>query len=425
MSSLRPYSPAALGHESVLSTRSLPFVSNVSSPNSPGFPPAQQSRNPSMSLARSHRWSSVLNDNSEDEDLEMTDSRTDRAERTEERGSNNIPELPESVANSLLFELPREIRDRIYSFCLAARDGLPVEWPTGWRALSLQPQLLRTCKIVHDEATPLLYSLNAMTFHHPSDANMFVRAISSPYDSRYIANLSLHIKAQDTRLWMPYLTSTDSSRSLKADFPNLRELGVRFRSNKWQHQHPPATNLKHWSEDSRLDEVIDGLRNVFLPSSPAEPSKLNDNEFEEILARNPLLYPTAGNDMALKMQMAEYAKARSDYTTARANAPNIRVCCACRVHSAHFNALTIPYASDPSGNHANQRPPSPFVPVREGDAFHGFTPVDLQNGVKKLHDPDLGSANVARTPYADKHGILIALEIHCLDPKKDSGERAA
>ena len=74
-----------------------------------------------------------------------------------------------------------------------------MEWPTQWKSYTLQPQILRTCKIVYNEAAPLMYAINTMTFHHPSDANMFVRAISSPDFAREITNLSLNIKAQNKR----------------------------------------------------------------------------------------------------------------------------------------------------------------------------------------------------------------------------------
>lgn len=123
----------------------------------------------------------------------------------------------------------------------------------------------------------------------------------------------------------------------------------------------------------------------------------------------------------------ELHKARNILKGPRQDAPIIRVCCACRVHATHFTALTTPNAMDSRPQvDANGEPlPDTPAPVRDGEAFRGFTAVDLQNGIKRLYDPDLGSANVARTPYADKGGILIALEIHCLDPKKDNAERAA
>jgi hypothetical protein len=341
----------------------------------------------------------------------------------------DIPELPDSVAESRLFKLPREIRDRIYGFCLTAECGVPVEWPTQWKMYGLQPQLFRTCRIIYEEAAPLLYTLNNMTFHHPSDANMFVRAISSQDFSRDISSLSLHIKAQDTRLWMPYLTSRDPNRSLKADFPSLRSLSIRFRSNKWSHTIPPEANLKIWSEDSRLDEIIDGLRHVFLPDGPQAPK--NEREFETYISNHTSTFPLDPSDPGFKKQWLAIHKARSEFVRKQEAVPIIRVTCACRVHSTHFAALTAPPSlPGPDLSQANNGtgviqqtslPPLDLPPpTREGQPFRGFTPADLRGDLRRLHDPDLGSATVAQTAFADKDGILISLEIHCLDPKRDN-----
>lgn len=434
--------------ESVLSTRSISYLSTADALGSPGM--QSHSRNPSLSYNYEPTRRALTDDS--DYDLEM--GGTNRGER----GLNDIPELPESVAECGLFKLPREIRDRIYEYCLTAQNGLPVEWPalSGAKvAYGLQPQIARTCKIIYDEAAPLLYSLNNLTFHHPSDANMFVRAFASPALSRrYVTNLSLHIKATDTRLWMPYLTSTDEHRSLKADFPGVREVGVRFRSNKWNHSLSPDQNLKNWSEDSRLDEVINGLRHVFLPQPPSRSdpdgvkplNEMNEHEFMRFVdARRP------GEDMAFKRQLLELHKAHAPLAMRAPEPPTIKVVCACRVHSAHFNLVTSPpdaSAADPPNTHAhghNAHPHhagtaailaqalgtgpeviEPPAPVKEGEPFRGFTAIDLRNtGVKRLHDPDLGSAKVAKTPYADKNGILVALEIHCLDPKRDGHDYRA
>ena len=44
-------------------------------------------------------------------------------EMTRTRRLEDISELPDSVAKSRLFSLPREIRDRIYLFCLTSHGG--------------------------------------------------------------------------------------------------------------------------------------------------------------------------------------------------------------------------------------------------------------------------------------------------------------
>lgn len=434
MSNSQHYSATPLDpyqwRESVLSTRSLSYISQAGSLAGLGMSGLVSRQSSTAHLRGPPTRKSTLNSTSEyseDEDIEMAGmGRQD----DHMGGLQDIQELPDSVAHSLLFELPREIRDRIYALCLTAREGMPIEWPRARDSpifYDMQPQLLRICSIVHDEAAPLLYTLNTLTFHHPSDANMFVNALApSPMYGRHISNLSLHIKAQDVRMWMPYLTSTDDVRSLRADFPNLKELGVRFRSNNWQHQHSPEKNLEEWCKDSRLDEVMNGLRHVFLSGPDAVKTQISEREFADYIDRNVAAYPDGDHNVQFRKRLIELHKARSRYAGVRSEAPTIRVCCACRVHATHFNALTTTASRQtrpPTGN--TDPPPSPAPPVREGEAFRGFTAVDLQTGVKRLQDPELGIANVARTVHANKNGILLALEIHCLDPRRDAAERAA
>lgn len=429
-----PLDPHA--HESVLSTRSLSYLSTADALGSD----YSQSRKGSISYVLNPTRQNTMTDDS-DYALEMAPSNKG------ERGLNDIPELPDSVAESPLFTLPREIRDRIYNFCLTTDDATPIEWPSlpGSNVVyGLQPQLLRTCKIIHEEATPLLYTLNIMTFHHPSDANMFVRAISSPKFSNRISNLSLHIKAADTRLWMPYLTSADENRSLKADFPKIRELGVRYRSSKWNHALTPDSNMKIWGDDSRLDEIVDGLRHVFIPPAAADPMRLGRDgkprEFTEVSFLDYIdsrqateTFRSMGhrNSTELIGPRKEPQKSRQPAANAHVEAPTIRIICACRLHLSHFNMITgsapmpDPMAQPQDRLVSQDHNTPPPLPVREGEPFRGFTSVDLRGpgAVRKLTDADLGSANVARTPFADKHGILIALEVHCLDPKKETSER--
>lgn len=410
------------GRESVLSTRSLSYLSNDAA-SSPALVPqhATQSRSASTAYARSRTRRSTLTSESE-YGLEMA--------QTREQELRDIPELPESVALSPLFLLPREIRDRIYSFCLTSQNGRQVLYPSEIKAFGLQPQLLRACKIMYTEAAPLLYTLNIMTFHHPSDANMFVSAMSSTVMSRLISNLSLHVKTQDHRLWMEYISSRNPHRSLKFDFPNLRELSVRFKSNKWTTSLPPETNLKHFSDDSRLDEVIDGLRTALLPHVPHGPK--NEGEFEAWLSNHSSSFPLTPGDPSFQKQWLEIHNARMAFSAKKELTPTIRVVCACRVHTTHFTALTTPPTHAPvrdltranNGTGVIQQQSDDIfdmlVAVKEGEPFHGFTPIDLRAGRKRLADPELGTANVSRTPFADKEGILLSLEIHCLDPKRDA-----
>ncbi|KAH9819873.1 hypothetical protein Tdes44962_MAKER00862 [Teratosphaeria destructans] len=433
--------------ESVLSTRSLSYLSTADT-----FGP--QSRRGTLH--------SLGLDSDADDDLMMAGTGNHNMTR-EEIMLDGIPELPENVAESLLFRLPREIRDRIYAFALTSQD-LPVEWPPlpGMTLkYGIQAQLLRTCRIMHREAAPLLYSSNRLMFHHPSDANMFVRALADPVLARKcVQHVSLQIKAGDTRLWMPFLTSTREERGLKADFPGLRQIEVRYRGNRWNQHQSIEQNLQSWNDDMRLGEIVDGLRNMYLigigkplvdmekgdrdstvlreerPETPQAVNEMNAEEFMRFIdARKP------GEDMDFKRQLLELHIAHMPpKKQPLLPPPIIKVTCACRVSSTHFNLLTgttdngfqrLPHpAAFPPGTSiatvlqtaAAGPVEGPIRPVKAGDGFTGFTLVDFQQSPpKKLYDPDLGSAKVARTVFADKQGVGLALEVHCLDAVRKEG----
>lgn len=364
------------------------------------------------------------------------------------RRLEDITELPDSVARSRLFSLPREIRDRVYLFCLTAREGEPVRWPIvpGDKSLGITPQLLRTCKLIYAEATNVLYSSNTLFFTHPSDANMFVRAISSPIGT--ITHLNLEVKTQDTRLWMPYLTSTDPNRSLKADLPSLKELIVRYKSNRWQHTLPIEANLRHWSDDPRLEEIIKGLNHVFFPAENTElpaSTPATQEDFQRYLEDNPDTFPS--DEGTFKQRLIQLHKAQQAFASTRqpASPPSIKVICACRVHHTHFAILTssapisqhqapaqqahgaqgvagpaaaavgmIPGMAALQGMFAPAPLPTP-QPVQPDEDFRHFSAIDLRGKVKRVADSSTegwgGVAMVARTVFARKGRIGLALEI--------------
>lgn len=433
--------------ESVLSTRTLSYISQADALGSPGGHPSNSpfnthSRNASAThMSRAPTRQSTMDDGSE-YDLEM--ARTRRLE--------DISELPDSVARSRLFSLPREIRDRIYLFCLTARAGECVEWPNtpDARPLHMAPQLLRTCKLIYAEATSVLYTSNRLSFAHPSDANMFVRAIASPIGT--ITFLNLHFKAQDNRLWMPYLTSTDRTRSLKADFPSLKELVVRYKSNKWQHALPVEANLRHWAEDTRLEEMIKGLGHVFYPVDTTElpaSTPATQEDFQRYLEANSDTFPT--EEASFKQRLLQLHRAQQAFASARqpASPPAIRVICACRISHNHFAALTSSNSSPQAQAHpahgngaqGNAGPPTTAAgmlpgmaalqgifasapsptpqPVQSGDEFRGFSPADLRGKVKIVADSSIEGwgavARVARTVFAKKGKVGLALEIFSVE----------
>lgn len=65
------------------------------------------------------------------------------------------------------FELPREIRDHVYEYCLLSKCAVDlnrlrtgVERPRKKHALGIQPSILRTCRQALDEGNKLLYGSN-------------------------------------------------------------------------------------------------------------------------------------------------------------------------------------------------------------------------------------------------------------------------
>ncbi|KAK6414482.1 hypothetical protein LTR95_017719 [Oleoguttula sp. CCFEE 5521] len=386
-----------------------------------------------------------------DEESDFTDSEPIYAPRDSDDPMDRSS-LPQSVSRSLLFVLPREIRDRIYSYCLTAPDRDHLEWPTSYhvRTMSaLSPSLLRTSKLITDEATPILYSSNTLSFSHPSDANMFVRALTPKIAASKIARLHLPIKVQELRMWMPYLTSNDMSRSLKTDYPALRDLTIRYKSNKWQHNASPETNLRHWGEDARLDELINGLSNVYYPRDQhARAQGVESEELPDASISDLVYAPGAATDIHRRPEDGKFEQ----------TPPTIKVICACRVHSTQFATLTAgrpftfhnvnqaptPQQTAAFNSLAAQVGPAPpaqlpgvasilesLLPsagpplataVRAGTEFRGFTQADFRGratkatrlgGVGGKYDRE--SVQTARTVFTKKGQVLLALEVYAAD----------
>jgi hypothetical protein len=174
-----------------------------------------------------------------------------------ESGSEGEAGLPKSIANSPLFKLPKELRLRIYSYCLTTKYS--VLWPADRLALDLHSQLLRTCHTVYDEAAQMLYT-NMLHFIHPSDANMFLWA-HNPSLGRGITKMLFQIRDRDVKaIWTGYLSSTKPERSLLNDYPNLRVLHIQFRSGFLHAMNGNLHNrFEKWDSDSAFREVLLGL----------------------------------------------------------------------------------------------------------------------------------------------------------------------
>ena len=226
-------------HESVLSTRSLSYVSMAGdsplTPTRAGFsiPPTRKS-----TLAS-------IDDYSDSEILAMTQT------------IQAPPPLPPSVANSPLFRLPLELREHIYLHLL--HSALGFNFPSDHSSTACTPSILRVCRAMHAEATPLLYTTNKLIFSHPSDANMFRRALASEL-STYLSTIVLRVKNTDTKLWTHYFNTHAAERSLVRDYPHLRTLFVRFRGPRFQPLFSAEQNAVHWLRDPKLHELIPSVR---------------------------------------------------------------------------------------------------------------------------------------------------------------------
>lgn len=137
-----------------------------------------------------------------------------------------VLDKPSDPTFSLLLSLPRELRDKVYSFALISQ--FPFWWPSqNTPKHNVALGLLSVSQQVHDEAAPILYSQNKFLFTNPSDCTMF-RVVASPY-SDYITSVYFRIREKDVKLWATYLGSKDPSRSMKHDLPKLKSLWIFLR----------------------------------------------------------------------------------------------------------------------------------------------------------------------------------------------------
>ncbi|KAH0183772.1 hypothetical protein KCU90_g27562, partial [Aureobasidium melanogenum] len=162
--------------------------------------------------------------------------------------------LPPSVSSSPLFRLPRDLRLQIYSYLLTSSQN--ILWPVEHQSHSLNPQLLRTCRSIYEEAAHVLYQTNTLAFAHPSDANMFAHALSNRSFASLIPHVTLRIRSNDTRLWTAWFNTKAAERSLVHDLPGLRQLTIRYRGPRWQPSLNEKANADLWLKDPKLQEII-------------------------------------------------------------------------------------------------------------------------------------------------------------------------
>lgn len=183
---------------------------------------------------------------------------------TTPRGSSTGLSAP--VTKPHLFNLPRELREKIYTQALCSPHNIP--WPSATLRTHLSPQLLRTCRMIHAEATPVLYSQNRFQFTHPSDANMFLYNHNPEIIRANVKKLHLIIKDhRDVRsLWTSWLSSTMPDRSLASDYPNLTILDIRLRSDLIRTLNGDLLErYKRWHGDKALSELDGSVKEQARP----------------------------------------------------------------------------------------------------------------------------------------------------------------
>ncbi|KAF2034006.1 hypothetical protein EK21DRAFT_97796 [Setomelanomma holmii] len=153
-----------------------------------------------------------------------------RPVRLRHPSASNPATAPQAASSdpsfSLLLSLPRELRERIYTFTLTS--PYPFWWPNPAPVRhDVGINLLRVNKQVYEESVPTLYSANKFLFTHPSDCNIF-RVVASPA-SYNITCVYFRIREKDLRLWTSYLGSKTTERSLKFDLPKLKSLWIFMR----------------------------------------------------------------------------------------------------------------------------------------------------------------------------------------------------
>lgn len=154
----------------------------------------------------------------------LTPTRLRQPSLTQSAPSTQAPASDPSF--SLLLSLPRELRDRVYTFALTS--PYPFWWP-GQAPMkhNVGVSLLQTNKQVYDEAAPVLYTGNKFLFTHPSDCTIF-RVVASRH-AEGIHSVYFRIREKDLPLWTKYLGSKKEERCLKHDLPNLKSLWIFLR----------------------------------------------------------------------------------------------------------------------------------------------------------------------------------------------------
>lgn len=142
---------------------------------------------------------------------------------------------------SSLFNLPTEIRLEIYSMILPSldetteivplnRDSPRVVTSTGYRKTgprdTSKPNILRTCRAVHEEAMDILYSHTTFVFGSTKVLYLFLRSVGN-VARQLIGSIDIHCGGREDALAFALLASCGSLHTMCIRLPRLKLLFAR------------------------------------------------------------------------------------------------------------------------------------------------------------------------------------------------------
>jgi len=134
-------------------------------------------------------------------------------------------------------DLPRELRDRIYRLAMVGKEPVDFENPINF---SRSAALLRTCKIIHEEATEVLYGENSFNF-----------ARSRQYRGKFYDAQWTEVGYEDVRRFLETIGPINLSKMKYISF-NLTDGFERTASRTTRVPHPKFVNDPHLHHVFRL-----------------------------------------------------------------------------------------------------------------------------------------------------------------------------
>ncbi|KAI4282216.1 MAG: hypothetical protein L6R35_005464, partial [Caloplaca aegaea] len=165
--------------------------------------------------------------------------------------------------------------NRLKSYCLGFRPLNPCTQERH-RMPSIPVGLLRTCRLIRAEATPILYMRNVFHFHDALSLHRFRRNTAS--EAEAVEEISL--RPVDDDPWSDYICGSNPDtpdRKLRRDFPKLRRLVI----NLADRIEPPEEMEEPLYQD--FARHITGLDWVHITGIDDDPSSL----LQSMLCRTP------------------------------------------------------------------------------------------------------------------------------------------